>query len=156
MAGTTARASRLYLCGPAFNENVTGINMALKLEFCNVIVPVAKIREKSGDDVFERRYSVITGITWNDGLLWRDGCMSQYDLSDMLDEWEKRGFELITLINGKKHWKDVCVVNSGFGPSYPCEWLEYDPGKNIVWLKGHEPGEALGPADRDVHWKSSE
>ena len=76
--------------------------------------------------------------------------MNQYDLDDMLDEWEDRGFDLLTVIDGKKHWKDLCVVNSGHGPSYPCDWIAYEPAENIVWLKGQEPGVAVGPVGREV------
>ena len=73
--------------------------------------------------------------------------MSAYDLAEILDEWEDRGFELVTAIDGKKHWHDVCVVNSRHGPSYPCEWIEYDPERNTVWLRGTDPGEPVGPAE---------
>ena len=124
--------------------------MAVKLEFCNVIVPVKNIRDKLGDEAFESQFSVITEIYWHDSFLWREGCMDDYVLSDILDEWEDRGFELLTTIGGKKHWRDLCVVNSHYGPSYPCEWIEYDPEKNIVWRKGHEPGFSVGPAGRTV------
>jgi hypothetical protein len=124
--------------------------MAIKLEFCNVIVPLKVIREKLGDDACESQFSMVTDTTWHDGHLFRDGCMNPLDLEDMLDEWESEGFELLTVIDGQKHWKDVCVVHSGHGPSYPCEWIEYDPDKNIVWLKGHERGDAVGPAGRKV------
>jgi hypothetical protein len=124
--------------------------MAIKLEFCNVIVPVKKIREKLGDNAWESRFSIVTDTTWQDGHLFRDGCMSPHDLEDMLDEWESRGLQLLTVIDGQKHWKDLCVVNSGHGPSYPCEWIEYDPDRNIAWLKGQEPGDAVGPAGRKV------
>ena len=124
--------------------------MAIKLEFCNVIVPVKKIREKLGDEAFENQFSTVTETTWQDGYLFRDGCMNQYDLEDILDYWERQGFKLLTIIVGKKHWKDLCVVNSGYGPSYPCEWIEYDSGRNIVWLKGQESGVAVGPAGRKV------
>jgi hypothetical protein len=124
--------------------------MAIKLEFCNVIVPVDTIRKKLGNGTFESRFAKITSVNWHDGHLFRDGCMNPWDLEEMLDEWESMGFELLTMIAGKKHWKDLCVVNSGQGPSYPCEWIEYDPIKNIVWMKGREPGVAVGPSDRKV------
>jgi len=120
--------------------------MAIKLEFCNVIVPVDIIRKKLGNEIFETRFATITSVNWNDGHLFREGCMNPWDLEETLDEWESMGFELLTMIDGKKHWKDLCVVNSGKGPSYPCEWIEYDPVQNIVWLKGREPGVAEGPA----------
>ncbi len=124
--------------------------MAIELEFCNVIVPVEKIREKLGEEAFQSRFSRITSVTWHDGYLYRDGCMNAWELEDMLDEWEDMGFELLAVIDGVKHWKDLCVVNSGHGPSYPCEWIDYDHEKNIVWLKGVDPGAAVGPADRKI------
>lgn len=124
--------------------------MAIKLEFCNVIVPVEKIREKLGDGVFQSRFSQITSTTWHDGYLYRDGCMNDWDLEDILDEWESMGFELLTMIDGVKHWKDLCVVNSGHGPSYACKWIAYDQEKNIVWLEGVEPGAAVGPLGRKI------
>lgn len=124
--------------------------MALKLEFHNVIVPIEKIREKLGGGDFIEPYSIITETTWHDRHLFREGCMNGYDLQTMLEEWESRGFELFTMRNGEKHWMDICVINSGFGPSYPCEWIEYDQAKNIAWLKGHEPGAAVGPTGRNV------
>lgn len=124
--------------------------MAIKLEFHNVVVPVKAIRERLGGEAFDRRLSTITETTWHDGLLFRCGCMNGYELADILGEWESWGFELLTTIDGKKHWKDVCVVNSGYGPSYPCEWIDYDPVKNIAWLKGQPPGIAVGPVGRTV------
>jgi hypothetical protein len=130
--------------------------MAIKLEVCSVIVPLEKIREKLGDHVYEDQYSMITDVSWHDEYLYRAGCMNDYDLSDLLDEWEEKDFELLTIIDGEKHWKDVCVVNSGHGPSYPCEWIEYDAEKNIVWLKGQEPGDAIGPEGRNVFGEDTE
>jgi len=124
--------------------------MAIKLEFCNVVVPIEKIRQKLGEEILTNRYSTNTDFCWHDGLLFREGCMNDYDLSDMLDYWEENGFDLIEIIDGQKYWKDVCVVNSGYGPSYPCEWIEYDKGKNIAWLKSQEPGEAIGPQGRSL------
>ncbi|MFC1743487.1 hypothetical protein ACFL35_05780 [Candidatus Riflebacteria bacterium] len=124
--------------------------MAIKLEFCNIIVPISKIEEKLGKNAFANRFKGITDFSWHDEHLFREGCMNQWDLEELLDEWKGMGFELLNIIDGKKHWKDLCIVNSGYGPSYPCAWLEYNPKKNIVWLKGHEPGVAVGPAGRKV------
>lgn len=118
--------------------------MVIKLQFCNIIVRVETILEKLGEDTYQRCYRDSTDTSWNDGQLFRDGCMNESDLTDMLDNWEDQGFELIETIDGQKHWKDVCVANSGHGPSYPCEWIEHDAQKNIVWLKGKEPGEIIG------------
>ena len=124
--------------------------MALKLEFCSLIIPIAKIDEKLGDGYFKDHFAWISEVTWHDEHLYRDGCMNALDLEDMLDDWEEKGLELLTYVDGEKHWQDVCVVNSRHGPSFPCDWIEYDPELNIVWLKGQEPGELIGPAGRKV------
>lgn len=78
--------------------------------------------------------------------------MDEHVLSDMLDDWEKKGFQITETVDGKKHWKDVCVVYSSHGPSIPCDWIKYDKRKNVAWHKGHEPGDAVGPAGREIHW----
>ena len=124
--------------------------MAIKLEVCSVIVPIDKIREKLGVERYDEFYSRITDITWHDDFLFREGCMDGHSLGEILDKWEQRGFDLTTIIDGDKHWNEVCVVNSGHGPSYPCQWIDYDRKKNIVWYRGREPGEAIGPAGRKV------
>ena len=124
--------------------------MAIKLEVCSVIVPINIIREKLGENVYEQHFSKITDIRWHDDYLYREGCMDKYTLGDLLDAWEERGFDLITIIDGTKYWNEVCVANSGHGPSYPCKWIDYDSEKNIVWYKGYEPGTAVGPEGRKV------
>ena len=124
--------------------------MALKLEFINVIVPIRTIREKLGQEAYERRYSLVDETTWHDEYLFRDGCMNGHDLDGMLEEWEGHGLELTEVVDGVKQWKDLCVVHSRRGPTGPCPWIEYDPLKNVVWMKGTLPGEPIGPSGRQV------
>lgn len=122
--------------------------MAVRLEYCSIIVPIQTIDEKLGQGTFARRFRGITEVSWHDAWLFREGCMNSWDLEEMLDAWERRGFDLITTVQGQEHWKDLCVAHSGHGPSYPCPWLAYDPQRNIVWLQGHEPGVTVGPSRR--------
>ena len=119
-------------------------SMAIKMECINVIVPIESIRQRLGEDAFDERFAAMTDWCWHDEHLYREGCMNEFDLADMLAEWKTRGFELYEEIDGKKQWKDVCVVNSGFGPSYPCAWIEYDRKLNIAWLKGTVSGPVVG------------
>ena len=126
--------------------------MAIKLEFINVVVALSRIREVLGEEYCEKLLSDFPDTCWHDDLLWRDGCMDEHVLSDMLDDWEKKGFQITETVDGKKRWKDVCVVYSSHGPSFPCDWIEYDKSKNVAWLKGHESGDAAGPAGREIHW----
>ena len=118
--------------------------MAVKLQFINIIIPVRLMIEKLGQQVFEDKFNANLDFMWNDGKLYREGCMNEINLRDDLEAWESDGFELFEVIDGRKYWKDVCVVYSGHGPSYPCHWIAYNREKNIAWLKGTEPGEAVG------------
>ena len=92
--------------------------------------------------------------TWNDGLFWRDGCIDNSVLSDLFDGCEALGFDLIEEVGSKKQWKNVCVVNSSFGPSYPCNWIEYSKETNTAWYKGEDQGNRVGPEGCDIHWTS--
>lgn len=105
-----------------------------------------RIKERLGEFAFAEQFSTNSDWAWHDEHLYREGCMNDYDLADMLADWEGRGFQLYETIDGQKQWRDVCVVNSGFGPSYPCQWLAYDKERNIAWLKGHDCGPIAGPA----------
>lgn len=122
--------------------------MAIQLEYINVIIPLEVIREKLGEGYIEENSLMAYVTNWSDGVLFREGCMNEMDLGDILDKWEAAGLELLTVVEGEKQWKDVCVVYSGHGPSYPCGWIEYDKEKNTVWLKGIEPGETAGPGSK--------
>ena len=119
--------------------------MAIRLKYCSVIIPIAIVEEKLGKGTFKDRYAINLDDIYHDDWLYREGCMDDYVLASILDEWEGHGLELIEVIDGQKHWKDLCVANSHYGPSYPCSWIEYDKDRNIVWLKGTEPGPIVGP-----------
>lgn len=76
--------------------------------------------------------------------------MDSYTLNDELDNGEAMGLNLIEIIDGKKHLNDLCVVNSGYGPSYPCSWFIYDKSQNIIWKSGFEAGLPIGPKGRKI------
>ena len=119
--------------------------MAIQLEFYCVIVPIKNIIEKLGKDVFTETYALNTDWCWHDKHLYCEGCMEETSLGELLDDWESKGFSLVKQVNGEDHWHELCVVYSHDGPSCPCDWIEYDAEKEIVWLKGTEPGTVIGP-----------
>lgn len=118
--------------------------MAIKLECANIIIPVTTVIRIAGQKSWDEYYGIITSSQWHDGVLWREGHMNKHDLADALKDWEDRGLALLREENGKKCWRDVCIAHSHYGPSYPCDWIEYDPERNIVWKKGSDCGEAIG------------
>ncbi len=131
------------------------IEMSIKLEFCNVIVPVPLLHKRLGKEASAPYYAHISDTCWHDEHLFREGCMDDYVLKEMLDDWEEKGFNLITYIDGVKHWNEVCVVNSGFGPSIPCRWISFDKEHNVVWDNRHPKRDAIGPAGRETTWESN-
>jgi len=49
------------------------------------------------------------------------------------------------LRDGKRVWKDVCVVEATLGgPTLPCDWITVDANAGIAWLNSEEPGLVVG------------
>lgn len=117
--------------------------MAIQLEFINIIAPLDKIEQLIGRSAAESRKIIMLGCM--DDHLYREGCMNEIDLRNVLAEWKNMGFELLETRDEGKFWKDVCVAYSGHGPSYPCPWLEYDQERNIIWMKGKDAGRVVLP-----------
>ncbi len=129
--------------------------MSIKLEFCNIVVPITLLHEKLGKEADDPYYLQNSDFNWHDEHLFREGCMDDYVLSDMLNKWKEKGFNLTTEIDGVKHWDEVCVVNSGFGPSYPCSWISFDKKHNVAWDNRHPRSDAVGPEGRKTSWESN-
>ena len=53
------------------------------------------------------------------------------------------GFISTVKIDGKEHFKDLCVAGEGIGLLLPCDWLEYNEKEQSVWLKGTKKGNAM-------------
>lgn len=124
--------------------------MAVQLEFIDFIVPIAVIRKKypgGWEQCIKDHANLIGGRVWYDDHLLRDGAMSPADISTLVEEWTKLGFEPMAEIDGKKVWKDCCVTEHVFGgPTLPCEWLDLTEDGSAAFLKGTEPGEVAGRA----------
>ena len=124
--------------------------MAVKLEFTSIIVPVKTIIEKCGMEHFLRRYGSVLDPEWRDEHLFREGAMNPLDIDDMLTSWEEKGLQSIEILDGQKHWKDLCLIDYYEGPSHPCTWLSFDSKDHCVWLSEKPKGKVVGPQNREV------
>lgn len=123
--------------------------MAVKLEFINVIVPNATFQavfaEEGGFAFFKQSYSAMRDTVWYDDHICRvDGAMNWADVEDMVHWWEERGLIGLADTDIGKQWRDFCVATSFVGPTYRCNWLEFDAGDNAVSMRGQPKGRIVG------------
>lgn len=122
--------------------------MAIRLEFISLIIPIEKIdRCYPGGFkalVSENRSMFNCGRLWHDEYLFRDGAMNPADMKECGEYWIDLGLVPYEERDGKKYWKDMCVVDYCGGLTYPCDWLEEDQNDFSVWLKGKPKGQVIG------------
>ena len=124
--------------------------MSVALEFINLIIPRTRIDAvyKGGWDQFlSDNHAAIGGRIWFDDHLMRDGAMSPGDMRLLIDYWTDIGLKAHGEIDGKPFWHDCCVVDTFFGPTLPCDWIELSEDGQSVFLKGTEPGEIVTRGD---------
>lgn len=124
-------------------------SMAIMTEFINFIVPIKTIEEKYPGGWMQCKEDYVDslwGRVWYDDHLFRDGAMNPMDMKDIVEDWEGMGFILFDEVDGKKHWKDVCVYEGMLGgATLPCSWLEEDRKNRSVALRGAEICKLAGP-----------
>jgi hypothetical protein len=122
--------------------------MAVQCEFIDFIIPIENIDKiyPGGFAQFkENNKESFSKILWNDDFLFRDGAMNGMDIEFMIQMWESKGLEGVVEIDEKKQWKDFCIVQGmAGGPTFPCEWIDFDPQNNCVSMKGKPKGEIIG------------
>jgi len=121
--------------------------MAVQLEFLNFIIPVQVIEQKysGGWDACLRDHAKSIGrVVWYDKFFFRTGTMDADLMDNLMEKWTKLGFEATEVVDGKKVWKDFCVVTSYGVSQYDCPWIKVDPAARVAWLRGTEQGEAIG------------
>lgn len=119
--------------------------MAIALEFIDLVVPIALIRQKypgGWAQCLQDHERLIGGRVWFDEYLLRDGAMNPADIESLVEEWMSLGFQPTAEVDGQRIWQDCCVVESMLGgPTLPCEWLALSEDGRSAWLKGTQPGE---------------
>lgn len=122
--------------------------MAIRLQFINLIIPVANLeRAFSTQGGFAGFLSGQPGdMLWHDAHLCRvEGAMNWPDVDEMVARWEALGLQGLVGVAPRQWWKDFAICASGRGATFPCDWLEYDAAENCVYLSGTVKGEVLGP-----------
>jgi hypothetical protein len=119
-------------------------NVAIGLEFIDVVVPITRIREAypGGWEQCMLDYAALLGRrVWYDRHLFRDGALTPDDAQRIVEGWGVLGFDVIERRRGKLCWKDLCVIQSSLGgPTLPCRWLSFDGAQRTAHLAGTEPG----------------
>ena len=118
--------------------------MAIALEFIDVVIPIARIREAypGGWEQCLLDYAALLGRrVWFDQHLLRDGAIRAADAKMLVEGWAALGFEPLGTRREGEYWKDLCVVDSrNGGPTRPCDWLSFDPSARTAHLGGTDPG----------------
>jgi hypothetical protein len=120
--------------------------VAVALEFIDVVVPIALIRQKypgGWEKCLADHANLIGGRVWYDEHLLRDGAMNGLDAQDLVRWWQRRGFEAFGVNTlGQRCWKDVCVIQGIFtGATLPCDWIDVDLERRIAWHRHWPVGE---------------
>lgn len=122
--------------------------MAIKLELINLIIPMKNINYcyPGGFDLFcEHNKSKFAETFCHDALLFRVGAADFLDIESHVIYWQQRGLVPYMEIDGIKHWKDMCVVESSHAePTLPCDWIEIDKNNNCASMKGKPKGRIIG------------
>jgi hypothetical protein len=123
--------------------------MAIKLEFINVIVPNSTLEavfvKEGGFEFFKQSYGAMRDMVWYDDDICRvDGAMNWSDLEDIVGWWEQRGLVGLADADAGKQWKDFCVAASFSGPTFRCDWLEFDGVNNALSMRGRPRGRLVG------------
>lgn len=125
--------------------------MEISLEFIDFVVPVALIKKKypgGWEKCLEDHANLINTRVprvWYDDYLFRDGAMNPMDIQSLVEEWSEMGFEPFEEVDGEKHWKDFCVVESLLGgATLSCEWLAIGENGRSAYYKGTYAGELKG------------
>jgi hypothetical protein len=118
--------------------------VAIGLEFIDVIIPIANIRDRypGGWEQCRLDYAALLGRRiWYDQHLFRDGAMSPPEAQALVEGWAVLGFQLVGVGRDGLYWKDLCVVDWALGgATLPCDWLSFDPSTRTAHLAGVEPG----------------
>jgi hypothetical protein len=129
---------------PASHEFSIGSTVAIGLEFIDVVIPIARIRDAypGGWEQCLLDYAALLGRrVWYDQHLFRDGAMSLSDAKMLVEGWAVLGFEPTETRADGVYWKDLCVVDwTQHGPTQPCDWLSFDQASRTAHLAGADPG----------------
>jgi len=112
--------------------------VAIQLECISLIIPIWKIDQHypGGFRALLADKNIEFGNAFShDEHLYREGAMDSMITDLQISDWEKFGLVPMRRRKGKPYWNDLCVATSFDGPTYPCDWLEYDRDEGTVSFK---------------------
>jgi hypothetical protein len=126
--------------------------MAIAMEFFNIIIPKTVIAANYPGGVDRCMKDGGPG-TLEDEYLIRGGAMSWYDMERIIRYFEQFG---IRYLDERGKAVDMVVVDMLRGPMTPCDWIEFDSGKDgpRCWLHGTPPG-ALSKPNRPADYNDT-
>ena len=120
--------------------------MPVRLEFLNLVVPVARVQElyPGGWSGFIADHAKRLGRTvWFSSSLVRAGGAMDPEMADgLMQRWSDLGFTATEVVEDRKQWKDFLLVDAFGRCLYPCPWIMIDGA--VAWLRGTEMGEVVG------------
>lgn len=119
--------------------------MAILAMFYSIVIPIENLKkiltkEELQKALLEMSYN---GNAWFDDYLYREGSMSPMDNEMMIKFWKDKGLVPTEIKNGKKYWKDLCLVDvADRAPTLPCDWIEMfcEDDLNYINLRGKPRG----------------
>jgi len=130
--------------------------MAIKLEFLNLIIPIKQINlcYPGGFELFLQHYQNKFGEKfWHDLHLFRDGTIDSVEMETKVLFWQQKGLVPYVEQNGKKKWKDMCVIESySAGPTFQCDWIEVDEENNCVFHRKRPKGRIIGREEMKLYY----
>lgn len=130
--------------------------MTIALECINLIIPIALIEKKhpGGWQAFLTENPGLP-LDYYDQHLLRLGAMDSLGILFLIEDWKKKGFKPYKTVDGIKHWKDMCVVDTFSGPTLPCTWLQFDAVRRTASLAGsdRQSNFSLTPGNKIIEMK---
>jgi len=130
--------------------------MAIRLEHINLIIPLKQINlcYPGGFELFHEHYKDKFGENfWHDMHLFRDGTMNIEEVESLISFWRQKGLVPYIEPNGKRKWKDMCVIESSKSePTLPCDWIEVDQDNNCVFHKKRPKGRIIGREEMKLYY----
>jgi len=131
--------------------------MAIQLEHINLIIPIKQINlcYPGGFELFRTHHEDKFGDNfWHDMHLFRDGVMTSVEMESLISFWQHKGLVPYIEQNGKRKWKDMCVIeSSNTEPTSPCDWIEVDQENNCVFHKKRAKGKIIGREEMKLYYR---
>lgn len=101
--------------------------MSIISRFYNIVIPTENLKKILNKEELQKilKKRIKSGPIWVDDYLYSEGSMNPMDNEAIIKFWESKGLTSIEIVNGEKHWKDLCLVEfPSLKTNIPCDWIE--------------------------------